>query len=146
MLKIQCVFKTTSMRYDLTVKEHKGNHCQLTTISELIINNKEILHRKYIWQAPSDIWKLFQPTQHMAHLKPSFHLKEYQLSDVMREEWSPEGNQQRWEGMAGSKIDESAGDKQSNTAALPACCKEGTVFQVRLGSFKELHVQLLPRS
>lgn len=117
-LKLQCILKPFSE--DTSLLKNTRYHCQLTFQNSLQLGS---LYRKYstfrhLKTLPANT------TQPSSLMKASFPLKEYQLSYATCKEWLPEGNQQRWEMMAGSYTDESAGDKQSVANALSACCKK----------------------
>lgn len=129
-MKISMPFKTIFMRYYLTAENHKMFHCWLTSTSkltQLIIRKVSMgsTYGKHI--LTSDNCSSQHNTQPHSLMKPPLHLKEYQLSDAKGDEWSPEGNQQRRVGTAGSNTDESADDKQSSINALSACCKKDSV-------------------
>lgn len=126
-MKISLPFKTIFMRYYLTVEKHKTFYCRLNSTSKLtqwIIRqiSTEVHMASTSWHLT-----LFQPTQHSFTLWWN-HISIWRnISDAKADEWSPEGSQQRWVGMAGSNTNESADDKQSNISALPACCKKASV-------------------
>lgn len=86
------------MRYYLTVEKHKMFHCRLTSTSKLtrLIIGKISTGSTYGKRIlTSDNYSSQRNTQPRSLMKPSLHLKEYQLSDAKGEEWLPEGNQQR---------------------------------------------------